>query len=112
MSEELKDFRVARATNRAGTLSVRATDQGLPVEIEVDRAELRYGGQSLAAEIMRLCQRARIQAGVRRRDDLAGAGVPPDILDQLGLPTRATAADQLDQLDDQDVGRTDWLRRT
>ncbi|MFE3058613.1 hypothetical protein [Nocardia sp. NPDC059239] len=101
---------VAAATNRSGTVTVRATDQGMPVEIRFERAEYRYGAPALAAEMLRLTQRSAIVARARRREQLAEAGVPEAMLDRLGLPTRQAAVDELDRLDDTDTGQTSWLR--
>ncbi|ONM47040.1 hypothetical protein [Nocardia donostiensis] len=101
---------VAASTNRSGTISVRATDQGMPVEIKFERSEYRYGAQALAAEILRLTQRSTIAARARRREVLADSGVPEQVLDQLGLPTRQQAVDELDRIDDADTGPTSWMR--
>ncbi|MGW5105588.1 hypothetical protein [Nocardia sp. NPDC004123] len=101
---------VAAATNGSGTVSVRATDQGMPVEIRFERAEYRYGAPALAAEMLRLTRCSAIVARARRREQLAEAGVPEAMLDRLGLPTRQAAVDELDRLDDADAGQTSWLR--
>ncbi|MFE9582299.1 hypothetical protein ACFYO1_38385 [Nocardia sp. NPDC006044] len=101
---------VAASTNRSGTISVRATDQGMPVEIKFERSEYRYGAQSLANEILRLTKRSTVAAKARRRELLAEAGMPADILDRLGLPTRQAAVDELDRIDDADTGPTTWMR--
>lgn len=101
---------VAGSSNRSGTISVKATDQGMPVEIRFERAEYRYGAQSLAAEILRLTQRSAIAARARRREVLAETGMPADILDKLGLPTRQQAVDELDRIDDADTGPTSYMR--
>lgn len=98
----------ATSANRPGTVAVRANDQGLPVEIRVDRRELRYGAQSLADEILRLSRTAATQARVRRRIELAEAGVPADVLDRLGLP--APEADSLAAGDDADTAQDSWVR--
>ncbi|MFE2958916.1 hypothetical protein [Nocardia tengchongensis] len=101
---------VATSGNRAGTVTVSATDQGLPVEIRFERAEYRYGAPALAAEILRLTRRSAIVARSRRRALLAAEGVPDAVLDRLGLPTRQATVDELDRLDDADTGQTSWLR--
>ncbi|MFC8046590.1 hypothetical protein [Nocardia sp. NPDC057353] len=101
---------VAASSNRAGTVTVRATDQGMPVEIAFERSEYRYGAQTLAAEILRLTKRSTIAAKAKRREALAEAGMPADILDRLGLPTRGQAVDELDRMDDADTGPTSWMR--
>jgi len=101
---------VAASSNRSGTVSVRATDQGMPVGLEFERSEYRYGAQALAAEILRLTQRSTIAAKARRREVLAENGMPEHTLDQLGLPTRQEAVDELDRIDDADTGQTSWMR--
>ncbi|WP_137724620.1 hypothetical protein [Prescottella subtropica] len=91
----------AVATNRAGTVTVRATETGLPVGVRIDRRELRFGGTELARQLLVLCRDAGRDAGAQRRDRLVRDGVPAELLDRLGLPThddvaaadRATAAD-------------------
>ncbi|MFD4292941.1 hypothetical protein ACFWPA_08970 [Rhodococcus sp. NPDC058505] len=91
------DVAVASASNRRGTVTVTATDRGQPLDLRVDQRELRYGGAELAAAILEMCRSAAAEAKARRRDDLAGAGVPPDILDRLGLPTRDAMASVQDR---------------
>lgn len=101
---------VASSSNRSGTITVRATDQGMPIEIKFERSEYRYGAQTLADEILRLTKRSTVAARARRRELLAEAGMPADILDKLGLPTRQAAVDELDRIDDADTGPTSWMR--
>lgn len=101
---------VAASSNRTGTVTVHATDQGMPVEIRFERGEYRYGAQALADEILRLSKRSAIVAKSRRRELLADSGMPAEILDKLGLPTRQAAVDELDRLDDADTGPTSWTR--
>lgn len=107
---QIPNVTVAASTNRAGTISVRATDQGMPVEIKFERSEYRYGAKALAAEILRLSKRSAIVAKARRRELLAESGMPEEILDKLGLPTRGQAVDELDRMDDADTGPTSWMR--
>ncbi|RMI31745.1 hypothetical protein [Nocardia stercoris] len=102
---------VAASSNRSGTITVRATDQGMPVEITIDRSEYRYGAEALAAEILRLTKRSTVVARARRRELLAEMGMAPETLDRLGLPTRQAAVDELDRMDDEDTGPTSWMRR-
>ncbi|MFF2552471.1 hypothetical protein ACFVUS_15815 [Nocardia sp. NPDC058058] len=109
---EIPKVTVAASANRAGTVTVHATDQGLPVEIRFERSEYRYGAQALADEILRLTKRSAIAAQSRRRELLAEAGLPAEALDRLGLPTRQAAVDALDRLDDADTGPANWLRNS
>ncbi|KZM75944.1 hypothetical protein IU500_20175 [Nocardia terpenica] len=108
--QQLPSVTVAASTNRAGTISVRATDQGMPIEIKFERSEYRYGARALASEILRLTKRSAIVAKARRRELLAETGMPTEILDKLGLPTRQAAVDELDRMDDADTGPTSWMR--
>ncbi|WP_024802382.1 hypothetical protein [Nocardia sp. BMG51109] len=108
--QQIPNVTVAASTNRGGTISVRATDQGMPVEIKFERSEYRYGAKALAAEILRLTKRSAIVAKARRRELLAESGMPTEVLDKLGLPTRAQAVDELDRMDDADTGPTTWMR--
>ncbi|WP_430333620.1 hypothetical protein [Rhodococcus sp. ACT016] len=101
---------VASAANRARTIAVRATETGLPMDIHIDRGELRYGGEHLAREILRLCREAGREAGARRREDLAREGMPGHVLDRLGLPTRDDVA-AAEQAAAEDVDApTSWMR--
>lgn len=102
----------ATAGNIAGTVSVRTTEQGLPVEIRIDRRELRYGAQRLADEILELCRRSTLAAGARRREELAASGMPTAVLDRLGLPTHADLARARYDRDAEDPDATpaSWLR--
>jgi hypothetical protein len=108
--QQIPNVTVATSANRAGTIHVRATDQGMPVEIKFERSEYRYGAQALAAEILRLTKRSAIVAKARRRELLAEAGVPVEVLNKLDLPTRQEAVDELDRMDDADTGPTSWMR--
>ncbi|MCX5044473.1 hypothetical protein OG921_14985 [Aldersonia sp. NBC_00410] len=101
----------ATSTNRQGTLAVRANDQGLPTDIRVDRRELRYGAEALAAEILRLSRSAALEARARRRVELAEAGITAEVLDRLGLPTRTEVDQRLAAADDADLSPTTWMRR-
>ncbi|GAB2670877.1 hypothetical protein ACWDYH_19680 [Nocardia goodfellowii] len=108
--QEIPNVTVAASQNRSGTIAVRATDQGMPVEIKFERSEYRYGAQALAAEILRLTKRSAVAARARRREVLTEAGMSPEVLDKLGLPTRQQAVDELDRMDDEDTGPTSWMR--
>ncbi|TSE02040.1 hypothetical protein FOS14_01230 [Skermania sp. ID1734] len=92
----------ATARNRANTITVEATEAGLPVAVRIDRRELRYGAESLAAEVTRLCEHAAAAAAARKRVLLARAGVPADVLDRLGLPNEACS---------HDIAPATWMQR-
>lgn len=83
----------ATAHNRAGTISVRTTDGGLPVDLRIDPRELRYGARQLADQILALNRQAALEAAVVRGERLAAEGVPREILDRMRLPSRADLAD-------------------
>ncbi|MEV0945960.1 hypothetical protein [Rhodococcus sp. NPDC049939] len=101
----------AAVSNRSGTISVRTTENGLPLELRIDPRELRYGGQRLADEVLKLCRRSAAEAGARRRDELAEGGMPAHVLDELGLPTRADVA-AAQAIDDQEEPTpTSWMRQ-
>ncbi|QNG21416.1 hypothetical protein G4H71_17475 [Rhodococcus triatomae] len=100
----------AAVSNRSGTITVRTTEQGLPLDLRIDQSELRYGGQRLADEILKLCRRSAMEAGARRRDQLARDGMPADVLDKLGLPTRAQVADAQYAEDEEEAGPSSWMR--
>lgn len=108
--QPIPNVTVASRTNRSGTVTVRATNQGMPIEVKIDRAELRYGAESLAGEIMRLCTLATMEAGVRRREMLLEHGMTDDIIDRLGLPTRADVIAHTDADDAEDDTPRTWLR--
>lgn len=100
----------AAAGNRSGTVAVRTTEQGLPIEVRIDPRELRYGGQRLADEILELCKRSAMEAGARRRAELERDGMPTGVLDRLGLPTRAQVADTQLRQDEEEHAPTSWMR--
>ncbi|MBY4215003.1 hypothetical protein HQO42_26165 [Rhodococcus fascians] len=100
----------AVSATRSGSVSVRATEHGVPIAIAIDEGELRFGGTALASTILHRCTRATAAARAQRRIRLAQDGVPADILDRLGLPTHArAAADANDDLA-QEPAPTSWLR--
>ncbi|SDD86034.1 hypothetical protein [Rhodococcus tukisamuensis] len=104
------DVATATAHNPAGTVTVRCSDRGLPLEVRLDPRELRYGGGHLAATILEVGRLATAEARARRRIELADAGVPPDVLDALGLPTRAALAEAERTADADRPAPTSWLR--
>ncbi|MGW5075717.1 hypothetical protein [Rhodococcus sp. NPDC004095] len=105
-----EDAAVATTSNRAGTVTVTATDRGQPLDVRVDPRELRYSGAGLAAAILEMCRASAAEAGARRREDLAAAGVPEDVLDQLGLPTRDDLADAQARREADEATPATWMR--
>ncbi|APE33261.1 hypothetical protein BOX37_03970 [Nocardia mangyaensis] len=82
------------ATSRTGTITVRTTEQGLPLGISVDTGELRGDPDQLAGEILRLCRRSATRAALQRRAEFEAAGVDSAVLARMGLPTREDVARQ------------------
>ncbi|MFE3442574.1 hypothetical protein ACFXNW_06050 [Nocardia sp. NPDC059180] len=99
------------ATSRTGAITVRTTEQGLPVGVSIERSELRGDPTALAAEVLRLCKQAASRAGLARRAQLEQAGMTEDMLALMGLPTAAEVADQ-EMADEQDYDTepASWLR--
>jgi hypothetical protein len=99
------------AANRTGSLSVRATEQGLPLGISADPAELRRDPGALASDILRLCKQAANRAALARRAELEQAGVGSDALRRMGLPTpEEVAQSELQEEDEYDTEPESWLR--
>ncbi|WP_051026633.1 hypothetical protein [Nocardia higoensis] len=100
----------AVASSRSGAVTVETTEQGLPLRVSLDSAELRRAPADLAAEILRLCRRAADRAGAQRRKQLAEAGVSADLLALTGLPTAAEVERQ-ELIDEQEyeVEPQSWL---
>ncbi|WP_158636112.1 hypothetical protein [Tsukamurella sputi] len=94
------------ATSANGGLRVRANDQGTPLQIAIERTELRREPQDLADAIVRLCRQAAITAGLRRRAELERAGVGADVVRAMRLPEPVAEAEAVAE----DVVGT-WLRR-
>ncbi|NEW39050.1 hypothetical protein GV794_17235 [Nocardia cyriacigeorgica] len=111
MSEQEQGPAEWSATSRTGAITVRTTEQGLPVGISIERSELRGDPSALAAEVLRLCKQASSRAGLARRAQLEQAGVAEDMLALMGLPTAAEVADQ-EMADEQDYETepASWLR--
>lgn len=100
----------ATSSNATRTITVRATAQGLPVAVTVDRTEYQYGARAIAAEVLRLTQRSAIAAAAKLREHHQAAGMPDSALAHLDLPTRAEAIAALDAIDDADTNPVRWGR--
>ncbi len=81
----------ATAQNAAGTIRVRATDEGLPIDLRIDPRELRFGAAQLAEGIVALNRRAALEAAILRREQLSAQGVHNDVLDRMGMPPATTS---------------------
>ncbi|MFS8104869.1 hypothetical protein LFM09_47985 [Lentzea alba] len=73
-----------RASSPDGAVTVVATPAGPPQEITVSAAALRMGPQGLAAEIMRIAEKARRSASTRLHQSLERV-VDPRELTELGI---------------------------
>lgn len=99
------------AASLTGAISVRTTEQGLPVGVTVDADQLRRDPAELAAEILRLCRKSAKRAGLARRNQLAEAGFDPALLAATGLPTAAeVAAAEIVEEQEYDTEPQSWLR--
>ncbi len=96
---------------RSGSVTVSATEHGLPIALAIDERELRYGGGALAATILQQCRRASAAARATRRTLLAEDGVPAEVLDRLGLPTSARVATAANENLAEEFAPASWLRQ-
>ncbi|MFI6870200.1 hypothetical protein [Nocardia sp. NPDC050406] len=97
-------------SSRTGAVVLTATEQGLPVAIEVERSELRDDPAGLAREILRLSHQIANRAGMERRAQLQAAGLAPELLALTGLPTTEEVARQ-EYVEEQEEDEPDsWLR--
>ncbi|MEV0540293.1 hypothetical protein [Nocardia salmonicida] len=99
------------STSLTGSISVRTTENGLPLGLRVDADQLRRDPAALAAEVLRLCKQSANRAGLARREQLQQAGFTSEMLALTGLPTEAQVARQ-EILDEQDYDTEpqSWLR--
>lgn len=102
---------ISEASRRDGSVWVKTTSQGLPLEVNIDALWAQRGGPALAAEIVALCKLAHIRAGVQQRQSLVDAGVPRDALAQMGLPTAKDLAAAEAAIDENDDEVGSWLER-
>lgn len=102
---------MSTASTRSGAMAVETTEQGLPLRISIDPAELRRDPAELAAELLRLCAQAAARAGLVRRRQLAEAGLSSDLLALTGLPT-AEQVERSELIDEQEYETEPqtWLR--
>lgn len=102
---------MATATSRGGGIQVQTTDQGLPTAIKIEQTELRKSPDTLAREILRLCQQSARIEGLRRREELLAAGVDPDVIAAMGLPTSSDLIDEELVDEDEEYEITTWMHR-
>jgi hypothetical protein len=99
------------AASRTGAIAVRTTEQGLPLGITVESAELRRDPQSLAADVLRLCRQAANRAALARRAEFEAAGVATEALALMGLPTpEEVARQEFIEEDEYETEPQTWLR--
>ncbi|MFE4455843.1 hypothetical protein ACFROC_00665 [Nocardia tengchongensis] len=97
--------------NTSGSIRVRTTNQGLPLAVKVEAAELHRDSAQLAGEVLRLCQKAANRAGLALRKQLEEAGLDAAGLARTGLPTEADVARQeIVEEQDYDTEPQSWLR--
>ncbi|MEV0252254.1 hypothetical protein AB0H76_37100 [Nocardia sp. NPDC050712] len=99
------------AAARSGAISVRTTEQGLPLGITVEPAELQRDPRGLAEEVLRLCKSAAAQAGLARRAELEARGASKEALALMGLPTPEEVSRQ-EYVEEQEyeTEQQSWLR--
>ncbi|MEV6771290.1 hypothetical protein AB0N05_21985 [Nocardia sp. NPDC051030] len=106
-----QDWPSVTAASSNGAIRVRTTEQGLPLAVKIDPAELHRDPTQLAAELLRVCQRAANRAGLARRKQLEEAGMSAAGLARTGLPTEADVARQeIVEEQDYDTEPQSWLR--
>ncbi|WP_405489174.1 hypothetical protein [Nocardia sp. NBC_00511] len=106
-----QDWPAVTGATLSGSIRVRTTEQGLPLAIKVDPAELRRDPAQLAGEVLRLCQRTANRAGLALRKQLEEAGLDAAGLSRTGLPTEAEVARQeIVEEQDYDTEPQSWLR--
>lgn len=71
---------------------VEVSAEGLPLRVEIARAELRFGAAYIAEQVLRQCRAAALVAGLANRQQLEALGVDPATLSDIGLPTVADVA--------------------
>ncbi|WP_308166990.1 hypothetical protein [Nocardia albiluteola] len=99
------------ASSRTGSITVRTTEQGLPLGISVDPAELKRDPRALASEVVRLCKQAANRAALARRTEFEEAGVAPEMLRLMRLPTTEEVAQaELREEDEYETEPESWLR--
>ena len=100
----------AWASTRTESVRVRADETGVPITVDIEQSELRYGGEQLASTVLDLTRRAADVARARRRTELERAGVDAAVLDRMGLPSEASVARAENALLERDSTPTSWLR--
>ncbi|ATE57287.1 MULTISPECIES: hypothetical protein [Actinosynnema] len=95
---------VGRASSPDGAVEVVTAPGGPPLEVRISRAALSMGADGLAAEILRVAERAAAAAGAVAERALAGVAEPGGLV-EAGIPVA-------DRRDDEDFGDGSYLRGT
>lgn len=99
------------AVSRTGSIRMRVTEQGIPLAVKIEPAELHRDPQHLAAEMLRMCRRAADLAGLEQRKRMEAAGMNASTLALMGLPTEADISRQeIVEEQDYDTEPQSWLR--
>jgi hypothetical protein len=97
--------------SRNGTISVRTTEQGLPLELHLDAVELKKPPEQLARDIMALCKLSAARAQVARRRELHEQGFSAAVLRGLHLATEDDLVHaEEDAAGDEDELPPTWIR--
>jgi hypothetical protein len=91
--------------SRSGTISVVATERGLPVALRLDAVELKKPPEQLARDIMALCRLSAVRAQVARRRDLVEKGFSAPVIRGLQLATE----EELARAEEEFLGTEDEL---
>lgn len=78
----------SHASSPCGGLAVTTTAEGLPIGLRIAQSQLSVSLDVVAARILALCALARGGSAHQRRLRLRESGIPPEVLDALGLPDR------------------------
>ncbi|GAA5067156.1 hypothetical protein [Nocardia callitridis] len=112
MGDEQPELVEWTASSRTGSIAVRTTEQGLPLGISVEPAELKRDPQELAGEVLRLCKTAANRAALARRAQLEEAGATQEMLSLMGLPTpEQVARQELTEEAEYETEPVSWLRQ-
>ena len=96
--------------SRSGALRMTATEQGLPVRLDVDAEQLQRDPDVLARDLLRLCRQAAQRAGLQRRIQMTEQGVPAEVIDRFGHPRPEDVAREEILDDEDDYEPTSWMR--
>lgn len=95
-----------------GKIAIKTTDQGLPLAVRIDPAELAgRNPEELAQKILRLCKRAADRSALAMRAELESKGVRREVIARIGLPTpEEVARRELQDELERGVEPASWVR--